>query len=314
MSRAGWLVALLALGLVCSPTAPGQDTERGRREQSGRDGKHRRGGQGRSERGPGGPHRHGGGMALGPPLFSLSPQDRGPLVEGEEEELLALVQQHLPRFHEALERLRSHNPQRFREKLAEHAPRLRQFRRVLRYSPRIAEIIQTYAETRFRIQRIMRALRQAHADSALRERGLQKLRSEIAKNVRQEIRVLEVLTESYEQHRNERIADRVAYLTAADADLIAEPTALRELVDALHAVSEGRPRDEIYRRIETAAARQVDREVEALRERVERMRGRAPEESDRRFERMVKSLEERGGRHRGRGPDQGRGRGGGGGR
>lgn len=228
-----------------------------------------------------------GGHRLAQRLFSLRPEDRGPLRPGEGEELLEFAREHAPRIHAALEQLREQGPEDFARKLSEYAPRLRHLKRIFEYSPRLGRLIRAHADGMFRMQRLRRALEHAPPGSALRGQLEQELRARLAESVALELEVLEVLAGELEERRDQRVAERVAALLAPDADLTAEPEAVRGLVAACHAAADGAERDAQRTRLMQAATRQVDAELDALRERIRQMRGAAAEEVDRRLERML---------------------------
>lgn len=237
------------------------------------------------------PWRDMGGWRLTQRLFRPSPEDRGPLREGEAEELLAFVEEHMPQFHSVMQHLRERDPRRFEEKLAEHAPRLRHLRRIFERSPQIGRIIKAHAENGFQLRRDMRALRRARDDSALHERALQAVRERLAKGLDLEIKALETLADELEENLAERVEARVTYLLSEAADLASQPEKLRELVDAVQAEEAGAPRDEALAKLRGAVTRQIRSEIKALRERCGEMRAGSPEEVDRRLAHLVEMLD-----------------------
>lgn len=243
---------------------------------------------------------------LGRRLFRLAPEERGPLQPGEEEELLDFAREHAPRLYRALERLRQRNPERFREKLTEYAPRLRHLRRIYAESPRLAGIIKTHAENMFRIKRGMRALRQHTPDSARHERALESIRALVADNVRLEIEALDELAIVLEKRRAERIENLVTYLIGDEVDPATLPEDLGRLITEFRAAT-GQERDRLRESIGGIAARRVAAEIEALQERRAQMEENAPEEVDRRMQRLLEARAKHRPEQPGRRPRHGRG-------
>lgn len=217
-------------------------------------------------------------------LFRIGPEDQGPLQPGEAEELLEFAREHAPRLHRAMTALRERSPERFAERMATHAPRLRHLRRVCARNPRLGEIIQGYAENLIEIERGARALRKTPADSPTYERDLQALRDLVADNLRRESDALEALADHLDAQRAARVAERIAQLTSAGADLSTEPEKVRELVAAYLAATGDAERDAAREKLEAAVTHQLTTESAALRERAARQREHAPEEVDRRVE------------------------------
>jgi hypothetical protein len=238
-----------------------------------------------------GPHRERRGPRrleeLGQHLFRPSPEDQGPLRPGEEDELLAFAQEHAPWLYGVMSTLKQRNPQRLRERLSEFAPRLRHLRRVYAESPRLGAIVQAYAANLFEVQRGVRALRQAPADSASHASDRQELRKLVAENVRLESDALDALAAEVEDHRAERVADRMSYLLGDDADLAAEPERLRELVAAVRAAGDDAERKRARNQLREAVGHEVALEIRALRERSARRRQDVTVEVDRRMQRLL---------------------------
>ncbi len=224
---------------------------------------------------------------LGQRLFRPSPEDQGPLQPGEEDELLAFAQEHAPRLYGVMSTLKQRNPQRLRERLSEFAPRLRHLRRVYAESPRLGGIVQAYAANLFEVQRGVRALRQAPAESASHAGDRQELRKLVADNVRLESDALDALATEVEEHRAERVADRMSYLLGDDADLAAEPGRLRELVAAVGMGGDDAERKRARNQLREAVGHQIALEIRALRERSARRRQDLTAEVDRRMQRLL---------------------------
>jgi hypothetical protein len=220
-------------------------------------------------------------------LFRIAPEDRGPLRPGEEQELLTFARARLPRIAEALETLQQRDPEKFRERLAEHAPRLRHLRRIYDLSPRLGDILRTYSLNLVEIERRSRDLTRGEAASAERDQQVAALRERLAENVRLECEGLETLAGQLEDRRAERTAERLANLTTADVDPAALPPHVRDLVAAYQNAATDEERAAAREKLQVAAAQHVDLEIAALRERAAHMRQRAEEETDRRLERVL---------------------------
>jgi len=239
------------------------------------------------------------GSRLGQRLLRPSPEDQGPLRPGEEDELLAFAREHMPRFYQLMDGARQRAPERFRERLAEHAPRLRHLKRVFEYSPRVGRSIQAHAENLLKIHRAARMLRTAAPESPERARALQSIRSLVAENVRLEADALEALADGLEARRDARVEERVAYLTGDQADLSAEPEKLRLLVAAVQSAPPGSERDAAREKLRGAVAAQLDEELATLRQRATDMQTSADQEVDERMQRLTNPPASRGDEHTG---------------
>lgn len=268
-------------------------------------GRWRRGQMRGPRRGPGDEPGRGpgwlGGMGLGMPYLKLGPEDRQPLAEGEEEELTEFAQQNVPRLYEALKTLRQQDPQRFEEKLIEIVPRLRQFKRMYEHNPRIAKIIKAHIENRFDIRRTARTLAHAPGDSALHARALHEIRFLVAANLHLETQALRLLEDEQRASRETRAAQRLNYLLSNEADLAPETARLRELIADYHAATDELQRAALKEKAAAYVLRQIDNDIDALKERIARMEESAAEEVDGRVEQLLESTKHRGREHRGRG-------------
>ena len=221
-------------------------------------------------------------------LFRPEPQDNDPLADGEEKELLAFAQEHMPRFYRAMENLRRKKPDRFESRLREHVPRLRQLRRIFESSPRIGEIILQHAENEYKVRRVTRVVHDERPDSPLHQRAMHELRQRVSTGVRLEIQVLEVMVAEREAQREQRIADRVTYWLADDADLATLPQEARELVQAYRDATDDETRQQAREQIERAATRWEGAETGALRKRINDWRSATEAEVDSRIQRLLK--------------------------
>ena len=239
---------------------------------------------------PGEPRRHGGpgwGRDFVTRWFRPAAEDRGPLKPGEDAELLAFAQEHMPRLHEALAALRTANPQLFQRKLGENAPRLRHLRRVFQASPELGQLIRKYSENQFELQRLARQLRPRPGSEAAAERVVQEARPLVAENVQIEIEALELLQKQLQEHRAVRIAARMRYLQDRGADLAAEPEWVQQLVERWRAAGgSDSERAAAAAELRAGIERQVEAEIAAAGERAAEMRERGAAEVDARLERF----------------------------
>ncbi len=284
----GWIVSLVAsaaaLGIAGSgPEARGQEpasepAAHQRREKAGR--QSHRGHRGRDGR----PGARRGGRHWGRQVFQPRPEDHGPLREGEEQELRDFVRDQFPGLHQLLDRVEQRSPREFRRSFHRLVPRLRQLRRIHQRNPELAQLIGQHAEHMVRAGLLRRAWR--HADDEQRENIEHQIRGEIAATVRVEVQVLKHLADHLEATRDERIAERVAALTAADADLSPEPQPVRERVGALQMATGAARRLELETELVELLGRQLDEKIAALRQRAREMKAGAPAEVDKRMRRL----------------------------
>lgn len=283
-SVAAWVGCLAAAGLVCHaqstpqepPTQPAATQDAGVGEESAP----RWDARGPRRMGPGGGIGRRIADNLAQKLFRIEPRDEGPLQPGEEEELMEFARERMPRFYVALDRLRERRPERFRERLAEVAPRLRHLQRVFKFSPQVGQILKDYAENMMEIERRARARGPDRADE------IAALRELVAENVGLESAALDALAEELTKRSEQRIEERLASLLAPDADLSDEPERVREACEAYRAARSDAVRDELRARIRMRVARETLAEVDALRERAATMRARADAEIERRMDRF----------------------------
>ncbi len=240
-------------------------------------------------------------------FFRPAPEDQGPLKPGEEDELIAFAKEHAPRIYRALDWLRERSPEKVRQKLAENAPRLRHLRRLYERSPQLGRIVETYAENLFEVQRGAGALQRTAAGSADYEHDVQRLRELVSENVRLESDALEALAGELEANRDQRIENRMRYLLSDEADPIREPEKLRDLVARYRDAADDAQRSALRDLLRDAVTQQVADEIQGLRERAARMKGKAAEEVDRRMERLLEPRPGPGDGPPGRRPPHGRG-------
>jgi hypothetical protein len=238
------------------------------------------------------------GRLPGAPLFNPLPEDQGPLTAEEQQELLGFVGQHVPRLHESLERLRSTDPAAFQERLEKAAPHLRRLRRIFERDPDLGQRVIQHSEQVQRLRRARRAWLESEQDPRARSGIEDVMRRTLAENIEIETAVLEDQVRELDLRRDARIAAEYERLTSADADLAGEPPEVRELVRRLHEARLKGELEWLEDELWMVCAARMDREVKALRDRVEGMRASAAEEVDRRM-RHLTSPGKPGGHHDG---------------
>lgn len=227
--------------------------------------------------------RRGPGWELGRHLFRLLPEERGPLAPGEDEELLVFVRRHMPRLADALERLRERDPEQFHARLTEQAPRLRHLRRIHDLSPRLAEIIKQHADNMLQVHRAQRSLRHGVPPPPEGDALERDVRRRIADSVRLEIEALSVLADALEQHRADRVAERLARWLAVTGNLADESDEVADAVAAYHEARTDAARGAAVARLEQVAAAQVEDEITGLRRHARQMEADLAGEVDRRM-------------------------------
>ena len=235
-------------------------------------------------------------------LLRPLPEDQGPLTDAERRALLRLLRLHAPQLHRDLIRLQRRDPAAFAQRFEEAAPRLRQLRRLCARDPALARSVLRHAEN---LQRLRRA-RAAWAASAerpqLRRRIQAQVRRLIARNLRIEAAVLDDRLRQLSEQRQERIDAWLARLEADELERAAEPPAVRELVARWLATESDEERAALTARLRRIAGDRLDREVNRLSRRLERLRKDAETEVDRRFEQWLRQAEA-GGTARPSGPE-----------
>ncbi len=279
--------ATLLAGLAAAQENPPGPTSRPERPG----GWHRHG-PGSMPAGPGGPrHRPGEGFLplgpLGQHLLRLTPDDRGPLKPGEEEQLLGFAREHMPRMAELFERLKQHNPEKFRERLELMAPRLRHLQRVFESNPTLGNLIRDHAENVFEIENRARALRALEPGSAEYNQQRELLRQKVAQNIRYESEALEALATQVEGERDQVINERLEFLLDDKADMKWLPPDARERVQAYRDAKTDAERETRRAELRTAVAERVASDLEMLHTRAARLRDHADEEIDTRVARLL---------------------------
>jgi hypothetical protein len=232
--------------------------------------------------------RHGGpGALFGAGPFRASPEDRGPLQPGEEQELLQFAQEHAPRVYSALDLLRQRSPERYQAQLVQVTPRLRQLRRIYATNSRLGELIRNHADTGFEIEQLAKALRQRDAGAPEYDRDRQVLRERIAESVHAETEALELYATQLETERAARVQAIVSHLISGTAAPPELPPPARDALQAYQNAKTDAEREEALERLRAGAERRLTQEVETLRKRAAELRDSADKQVDRRLERWL---------------------------
>jgi two-component sensor histidine kinase len=238
------------------------------------------------------------GPALDSPFHALplrpTADDRSPLAEGEEDELLAFADEQIHPLYEALNRLRQGRPRAFRERLEQLAPHLRFLRRIHAQNPQMGRRLVEHVKNNQFLERVAREWRRRAAapngkpvDPAERRRLAQEARHRAGQNVRIEVGILEFQARQLEESRARRIGDRIAVLAAADeATLAGETEDVQSAARALRTAEDEASRASAERQLRDLLEAQVTREIGELRARADELRQNAPAEVNRRVRRI----------------------------
>jgi len=219
--------------------------------------------------------------------FRPEPEDFGPLAPGEDEALLEFAQEYIPRVFRMLQELKRASPERYRFRLAQTAPRLRQLRRVAATNVELARRLVHHAEQIEQIRQAVRRMVQAGGDDPqMHERGLDIVRRRTRDLLTIEARVLNDRATELEQERETRIQKLIDELLADDADLSAEPPPLQAMIRQIRAAGgeESAPQLE---RLRARLRQRFDESIERLRSRVAEIRADLEGEVERRAEEFI---------------------------
>jgi hypothetical protein len=234
-------------------------------------------------------------------LMEPQPVDKAALDADELEDLLAFVEERIPRLHRRLAMMRRREPERFAERFAQHAPRLRHLRRVFAEVPAAGELMVEHMQNKFRAGGAARRLKRLPEESLRYEFATRKVRERLAENVRVEERVLITIAEHIAAHVDALAERRVDYLLDPDTDLAALPERARRHIQAYHASADPVERREMRRRMLQRAADLLGAEERTLLRRAADVRDHAVALVDERLEELKQQAQdEEHHRHRGR--------------
>lgn len=224
-------------------------------------------------------------------LFRPLPMDMGPVRPSEEKELLEFAREHAPRLFSAIESLREGDPERFRRRLGEIAPRLRQLHRIHERTPKLADLVRQHSENMFESMRLAREARRFEPGTPAHDEVLGEIRNRMADVTRIECDALRVLADELDERRPERIAAWLKYfLDEAPEAADRAPSRLRGMIDAYRSTESEATRAELRARLATRVDELMRFETDNLRERAERRRQSMPDEVERRVERLLGGL------------------------
>ncbi|MCA9243187.1 MAG: hypothetical protein KDA32_04470 [Phycisphaerales bacterium] len=169
----------------------------------------------------------------GPPppatrLLRPSPEDEGPLAEGEMDELMAFAAEHMPELHERLARGQRDRPEAFERRFQFFAPRIRQFKRVYEQRPELFEALVSHARLMLRIDQFRREWRRVDGPPAER-RFRQRLREFVAEKFDLETQFFEADLTARREHPDAFI-NAIVDRTLRDERSERIPPELRDLV------------------------------------------------------------------------------------
>jgi hypothetical protein len=243
--------------------------------------------------------------------FRPSPADRGPLAEGEEQELLEFARREMPRAYRLLMRVRNRNPQAYQQQIKRLAPRARHLRRVFERDADLGRIIINHSENSLMLRRAREEWRRGSGQPPQLERFRRHARQLVAKNLRLETQAIERWITIREETRDRVVERKLRWLSGADAlEWSGEPEAVRRKLEALQGAA-GPERERLLAELRKLLTQQTDGEITRTRARAARLRKDATGEVDRRLNEYLKSAEtdrRQRPKERGERKDAGRGR------
>ncbi len=225
-------------------------------------------------------------------LFRPRPEDFRPLDEQERESIQQFIRKYAPDLHRQLRKLQRENPERFKQRLDESAPRLRALRRIFERDPALGRAILRYAENYQRLMRARRLWRQDTITPDVRRRLRAAVRRLAADNLRIERDVLNDHLTQLQAHRQDRLERELQRLADPTTDLSGESPEIRDLAEQLRQAVTEKERATLRAQLAPLVERSIDEEIERTYRRVKRMREHAPEEVDRRVKRFFARSEQ----------------------
>lgn len=214
--------------------------------------------------------------------FRPDAEDLGPLRAGEDQELLGFAREFVPRVYQMLNQLKSASPERFRFRLAQTAPRLRQLRRVAETNPPLARRLVAHSEQLEQIRQAVRRMNVGGGDNPqMRTRVGDLVRRRTRDLLHIEASVLTDRADELEKEREPRVQRLVDELIADGADLSAEPPPLQDAIRNIRAAPAGE-REPLMERLRSRLRLRFDESIERLRSRAEEIRSDPDGEVDRR--------------------------------
>lgn len=302
VKRGLWLTIGLATAWLTTSVAVAQERpDRPRRPRDGvrekRDGaetrgdaERRRGPERPFDRGPRGERGPRGGdfdrphPPMAARLLRPSPEDEGPLAEGEAETLMAFAAEYMPELHERLSRAQSDRPEAFERRFQFFAPRLRHFRRVQEQRPELFDALLEHSRLMLRMERFRGEWRRVDSPPAER-RFRQRVREFIAEKFDLETRFVEADVTA-RRARSDAFIDALVEraLTSERAERL--PPELREAV-ADYADADETRQEEIRATLRAFVAERFEEELSQDEAHLQRRRENAPRFVDGELDRMM---------------------------
>ncbi|MCC6360970.1 MAG: hypothetical protein IT450_19700 [Phycisphaerales bacterium] len=203
----------------------------------------------------------------GPNPFRPRREDFGPVGPEEERALLEFVQQRQPRLWRGLTRLKADDPERFKERFSDVAPRLRVLRRLFETRRQVAVDFVQHMENMEELFRAMRAWRGADARRRqLIETDVQRL---IGENLQIELRLIDDritdLTTNHDRYSREE-AERLA---ESEGEPPPEPARLAQFIRAVRTAQTDAQRQTALADLQDLLWLLIDDQIEDLRGRVQ---------------------------------------------
>lgn len=217
-------------------------------------------------------------------FFEPAAEDRGPLMPGEEERLMAFARQRFPIMHRLMSEAQQRNPRAFARRFeTELAPRLRHVQRIYAESEELGELLRRHVESMFLLQRAQRMASSKQTPRAMRARLSQEMRQHLRTVVDLEPGLLETRARQFASDRSDWIEKRLGRALSGAATAEEQTPEMSEALRAYHASGDAAAREAARVRLRDLIAAQLDLEIGLMRTRAQQLRQRSDEEFDRRW-------------------------------
>ncbi len=222
---------------------------------------------------------------LGGSPFQPQPEDFAPLQPGEERQLRRFMHDHMPaEMQKRISFLLRRSPEAFENRVV---PRLRQLRRVFDTDPQLGELLARHMANGQRINLLGVQWQRNPKD---RERLRETLRTLVAENYRIESEVLAERLATMRRDRGQRIADLVDLYQDPEANLSAEPEAVRTTIDRIHAAPDDKARQRLRDRLHELAEKRIDREIAQAEKSLRKRNDEEPRAIEREWQRQIHAM------------------------
>lgn len=216
--------------------------------------------------------------------FAPSEIDRGPLDPGEEDVLMEFARENCPMLFDGLDFLRERNPDAFRRRIEDMAPRIRFLQRLKQDQPGLGRLFLRHVESEARIRRMRREFESA-APEDQRAIARRARLGPISESVRLEIEIMELHVEELAERRDRVTDAEFRRLTAPDFDAGEESADIRGLIGSYH-TADPVARPEVELRLRESIRRRIDDEIAEIQDRCRMRREAFEEETNRRTRRI----------------------------